>query len=184
MVTDESQGKEVEAVTVPLSQLTGVSCDRVTTREQIKASWAKSSVVGVGFAVAITVLFFFKTDAGIGFILPVFLFALLSGQLMALLFSFLPNIFKIKRSLFQMNLWDGQGRSFLVGVSAEEKDRALSILEHVGLREASTQELANVDVRNCPQCGAAYRLSDYAPDAFDIYCSACKARLPQETRQN
>ena len=34
-------------------------------------------------------------------------------------------------------------------------------------------------VRACPTCGAAYRLSDYRPDASQIYCSSCHGVLPR-----
>jgi hypothetical protein len=44
----------------------------------------------------------------------------------------------------------------------------------------------NVDVASgvlkCPHCGTEYKPSDYRVDVPRIFCSACKAELPRQTR--
>jgi hypothetical protein len=46
-------------------------------------------------------------------------------------------------------------------------------------KNAPAEELNGSEpTKNCPQCGASYRESDYRPDAAEWLCSQCRAALP------
>jgi predicted amidophosphoribosyltransferase len=61
--------------------------------------------------------------------------------------------------------------------------------EQCGTKLPTPNELARMggDIgrhdRQCPSCQRPYSLSDYRPDALEIFCSWCKAPLPREAPQ-
>jgi lipoprotein NlpI len=133
-------GKEVTIADIPIHDIAEIHCASIGVSTQRRLALFRSLIIGGGIGLVI----FFGVMAKVGtadiggLVSTVLPFTLICGLAMGFLFSFLPNLSKAKKNLFEVQFVFENDKVLPVALTPEQIKIAKSILESRGFRLIET----------------------------------------------
>jgi len=127
---EDNEGKRIEVNNIPIHEISRIGFEKISLKNQIKAAFIKSLVAGLGMGFVIIVLLISRIGTEQSAIVFAIGFGLLGGEILGLLFSFIPSLIKLKRNLWHLQLFNKDGVAPLIAVDTKEKREVQKILSN------------------------------------------------------
>jgi hypothetical protein len=139
IAVQDSQRNESDVDSIPIQEIKCVQFEKIPVKTQMRATIFKSLITGLVIGVCLSILIFLRVSKPenvslITIIAMVVGLGLLGGQIIALLFSFIPNLIRLKRNLLLLKLCNSEGLYPFIAVRLKTKDEVIEILSKAGLK--------------------------------------------------
>jgi hypothetical protein len=134
LISEDWYGTVKTLLSVPLSKIRSVITRPLPVSQQLRSAFGKSIGIGIGVGILLFFIVIAKTSGSRWVISPflIVLLCLLSGIVLAFLFSFLPNVSRTK-SLTEFVFRDAENRVFVCAVEPNRELEVRDALISVGL---------------------------------------------------
>jgi hypothetical protein len=144
LISEDPYGTAKTLISVPLANIKNVIVRPLPIGPQLRSAFGKSIGIGIGVGIIIFFIVIAKSGGASRWVVsPVFivLLCLLSGIVLAFLFSFLPNALRAK-ALTEFVFRETENRIFVLAVEPDSELEVRDVLTSVGLNveEISTKE--------------------------------------------
>ena len=131
-------GEKVTVTKIPWPDLTHFCTEELSVKKQLRDSFVAGIMMGLVASCVIVVIVLYKAGLGPLFQNPsrsvlVLLGLFLISPAIGLLFSFVPNLFRLKRDLLQFVLHKSDGTTFMLALVPAEQEKAKAVLGEFNL---------------------------------------------------